>query len=65
MRVKSGLSSSRTKEAQQRNTRMGKTSGGDRQNLGGLVKGIHVLANQHGKRASIAVPKGTDGRGIG
>jgi len=44
---------------------MGKTSGGDRQNLGGLVKGIHVLANQHGKRASIAVPKGTDGRGIG
>ena len=47
-----------TKEAQQRNARMGKASGGDRQNLGGVVNG-HVIAAKHSERAPVAVPKGT------
>src|SRR5882762_2004235 len=44
---------------------MGKASGGDRQNLGGIVGRFHVITAKHGGRAPIAVPKGTGRRGVG
>src|SRR5258707_13448923 len=44
---------------------MGKASGGDRQNLGGIVGRFHVITAKHGGRAPIAVPKGAGQPGAG
>src|ERR1700728_106427 len=53
------------KEAQQRNARMGKASGGHSQNLGGVVGRFHVITAKYGGRDTIAVPKETRRSGVG
>ncbi len=44
---------------------MGKASGGDRQNLGGIVGRFHVITAKHSQRAPIAVPKRAGQPGAG
>src|SRR5258708_28050793 len=44
---------------------MGKASGGDRQNPGGIVGRFHVIAAKHGGRAPFAVPKRARQAGAG